>query len=116
MHGQRAQKRRKLRNDSSIAHTCKAEVTLIADYLTDKLSPTVVAAFEDHLSACRDCAAFLQTYKKTIEITRAFIRHQPQAKQFRMPFLRQQNEGIASAARAASDLLPAASNETKPDG
>jgi anti-sigma factor RsiW len=56
--------------------TCKDEVGLIADYLAGRLDPTVLAAFEQHLSQCRDCTAFLNTYKKTIEATKSFLRIQ----------------------------------------
>ncbi len=54
--------------------TCRDEVELIGDYLTDKLTKPERAAFEAHLRACRDCGAFLATYKKTIELTRGFLR------------------------------------------
>lgn len=45
----------------------------MADYLASNLSLKVTTAFEAHLSRCGDCAAFLKTYKKTIEATRAFL-------------------------------------------
>jgi anti-sigma factor RsiW len=53
--------------------SCEEEVTLIGDYVSSSLSPRVAAAFETHMQACPDCVAFLQTYKKTIEATRAFL-------------------------------------------
>jgi anti-sigma factor RsiW len=56
--------------------TCKNETDLIADYLSSNLSPRVATAFEEHLRGCRDCAAFLQTYKKTMEVTRTFLQIQ----------------------------------------
>jgi len=58
-------------------HTCKDEVALIADYLSGRLDPLVIAAFEKHLKDCPDCTAFLNTYKKTIEVTKAFLRINP---------------------------------------
>jgi hypothetical protein len=58
-------------------HTCKDEVGLIADYLTGQLDPMVLAAFERHLSQCPDCRGFLNTYKKTIEVTKLFLKIQP---------------------------------------
>jgi hypothetical protein len=58
-------------------HTCKEEVGLIADYLSGRLDPTILAAFEKHLNDCPDCTAFLNTYKKTIEATKAFLRTHP---------------------------------------
>ena len=56
--------------------TCTKEVALISDYLSGSLGPPVLDAFEEHLKVCSDCAAFLHTYKKTIEVTRAFLRLQ----------------------------------------
>ena len=53
--------------------TCEKETALIADYLASNLSPAELASFESHLEECPDCKAFLQTYKKTIEITRSFL-------------------------------------------
>jgi len=51
-------------------------VGLIADYLAGRLDPTVLAAFEKHLGHCPDCTAFLNTYKKTIEATKSFLKLQ----------------------------------------
>jgi hypothetical protein len=55
-------------------NTCKEEVGLIADYLAARLDPTVLSAFEKHLAQCPDCTAFLNTYKKTIEVTKSFFK------------------------------------------
>jgi hypothetical protein len=49
---------------------------MIGNYLTGTMAPRVRDGFEQHLSLCPDCAAFLKTYKKTIEVTRAFLRSQ----------------------------------------
>ncbi len=57
-----------------VDHTCKDEVGLIADYLLGRLEPFVLAVFEQHLAQCPDCAAFLKTYKKTVELTASFLR------------------------------------------
>lgn len=54
--------------------TCKEEVRLIADYLAGALRPPVLAAFERHLDQCRDCTAFVNTYRKTIEATKSFLK------------------------------------------
>jgi len=56
--------------------SCKNEVSLIADYLAETLTPQVKQAYDAHLEACPDCVAFLQTYRKTIEITGAFLKLQ----------------------------------------
>jgi len=50
--------------------SCKAEVAFISDYLSSDLDPQTARLFDDHLESCRDCAAFLKTYKKTIDLTR----------------------------------------------
>mgnify|MGYP003395824173 FL=1 len=73
---------RKNRNANRAISTCRDEVDLLSDYLTNDLSQAERRAFEAHLGACRDCGAFLATYKKTIEMTRSFLRagmsNQPQ--------------------------------------
>ena len=73
---------RKPRSAHRPISTCRDEVSLISDYWTDNLSQSERLAFEVHLSACRDCGAFLATYKKTIELSRSFLRgripNQPQ--------------------------------------
>ena len=65
---------RKNRSAHRPLSTCRDEVSLISDYLTNNLSRSERLAFENHLSACRDCGAFLATYKKTIELSRSFLR------------------------------------------
>jgi hypothetical protein len=52
---------------------CEDEIALIGDYLLADLRPAVRRSFEIHLAECRDCAAFLRTYMKTIEVTRAVL-------------------------------------------
>jgi len=54
--------------------TCKDATELLGDYLTDSLNPEDRRAFEAHLAACRDCAAFLATYKRTLSLTKSFLR------------------------------------------
>jgi anti-sigma factor RsiW len=51
-------------------------VALIADYLEGRLNPKVLATFEKHLGQCPDCTAFLNTYKKTIDATKSFLKFQ----------------------------------------
>jgi hypothetical protein len=50
--------------------TCEQEVALIGDYVSGDLGSGALGTFEDHLKGCRDCAAFLRTYERTIEFTR----------------------------------------------
>jgi len=65
-------KRRSIKLAES-AITCKKEVEFIADYLSSDLDLQQSKAFENHLKICGDCITFLETYKKTIELTRAFL-------------------------------------------
>lgn len=68
--------KRKFQRASRTDPSCKDEVGLIADYLAGRLNPTVLAPFEKHLGQCPDCTAFLNTYKKTIEATKSFLKLQ----------------------------------------
>ena len=83
-------RKRKSRQPTEQIVTCEEEIALIADYLSSSLSSRVLRTFEEHLQGCHDCTAFLQTYKKTIEVTRSFFRHEVSDKQ-RTPALRVPN-------------------------
>jgi len=48
-------------------------VSFLSGYIAGELGNTERVAFEAHLDACPDCASFLATYKKTIELTRSFL-------------------------------------------
>ncbi len=52
-------------------NTCKQMTDLVLDYLNDTLSPTVKRDFRRHLRICPDCVGFLNTYKKTVAVTRS---------------------------------------------
>ena len=60
--------------------TCESAVSLIGDYLTGSLASHIKSAFDHHLGQCRDCEAFLNTYKKTIELTQRFLKAQGRGK------------------------------------
>ncbi|HXV79790.1 MAG TPA: zf-HC2 domain-containing protein [Candidatus Binatia bacterium] len=68
--------KRKFRRADPPDPTCRDEVELIEDYLAGRLNPPVLAALEKHLGQCPDCTAFLNTYKKTIEATKSFLKIQ----------------------------------------
>jgi hypothetical protein len=51
--------------------TCKQVTGLVSDYLNDKLAPAVKRDFQQHLRLCLDCVNFLNTYKKTVSVTRS---------------------------------------------
>lgn len=54
--------------------TCKDATDLILDYLSKELDSETAAEFEEHLSKCPDCVAFLNTYKRTIQLTKSFLK------------------------------------------
>jgi hypothetical protein len=51
--------------------TCKQMTDLVFDYLNDKLRPNVKRDFQQHLQICPDCVNFLNTYNKTVSVTRS---------------------------------------------
>lgn len=53
------------------ARTCQQVTALLAGYVAGALDPATTQALEQHLRACRDCVAFLNTYKATLGATRA---------------------------------------------
>ena len=63
--------KRKRGNEISTNKTCKQITDLVFDYLNDKLSPNVKRDFQQHLQICPDCVNFLDTYKKTVSVTRS---------------------------------------------
>jgi predicted anti-sigma-YlaC factor YlaD len=73
------------RKFSKIPTTCKREVEFIADYLSSSLDGQQQVAFEAHLKICSDCVAFLQTYKKTVELTRSFLLSQARLQRSHRP-------------------------------
>jgi anti-sigma factor (TIGR02949 family) len=49
--------------------TCKDAIAILADYLDVALSEESVQRFEQHLRDCPPCVAYLNTYKRTRELT-----------------------------------------------
>ena len=50
--------------------TCQQVTALLVEYVTDALAPKTLRAFQEHLRACEDCFAYLNTYRATIRATR----------------------------------------------
>ena len=50
--------------------TCQQVTALLVAYVTDALAPETLRAFQEHLRACEDCLAYLNTYRATIRATR----------------------------------------------
>ena len=97
--GLMTEKKSKTRTLSEPDYSCTAAISLIGNYLAGSIAPSVRLDFERHLEFCSDCTAFLQTYKKTIEVTRAFLRGQiPNLRARRMPRLVEHGRPLAALA------------------
>lgn len=51
--------------------TCEALISFLLEYLAGELSAERQGQFEAHLSRCRSCVAYLESYRKTIELARS---------------------------------------------
>lgn len=56
---------------SDETYTCRDVLEYLADYLDGNLAPEQSQRFEDHLSTCRSCTAYLAGYRETILMARA---------------------------------------------
>ncbi len=61
------------KNKLETVETCKDATSLIFEFLSGELNPETNSEFEKHLEICPDCVAFLNTYRKTVELTRSFL-------------------------------------------
>jgi anti-sigma factor RsiW len=50
--------------------TCRELLEFIMDYLDGELPPPQHAEFERHMGVCPACVAYLDSYRKTVEIGR----------------------------------------------
>lgn len=57
---------------------CEKTTSLLMDYIEEELDPEVSIEFEKHLRICLDCVAFLNTYKKTINVISSFYNNKSQ--------------------------------------
>ena len=46
--------------------TCQQVTALLVEYVNGTLAPETMRAFQEHLSDCADCLAYLRTYSATI--------------------------------------------------
>jgi anti-sigma factor RsiW len=49
--------------------TCEDVIGMLLEYLETRLDAPTLAAFERHLAACAPCVAYLNTYRRTRELT-----------------------------------------------
>jgi anti-sigma factor RsiW len=50
--------------------TCRQLIKFLDQYVEGELSPLKHAAFSAHLLLCRDCRAYLDSYRKTIALSK----------------------------------------------
>lgn len=55
---------------------CRDIVELLEDYLDGALDPETTSALEAHLADCQDCTAFINTYRGTVQSSRALSERQ----------------------------------------
>lgn len=51
--------------------TCRELIEFLLEYRSGELSPQQRAVFDEHLAVCPPCVAYLNTYEKTVEMTKA---------------------------------------------
>jgi anti-sigma factor RsiW len=49
--------------------TCRDAIAVLADYLEMALPPETLQALEQHLHDCPPCIAYLNTYRRTRDLT-----------------------------------------------
>ena len=49
--------------------TCRDVIDLLVDYLEQSLPPETLEGFDRHLDQCPVCVAYINTYRKTRELT-----------------------------------------------
>jgi anti-sigma factor RsiW len=54
--------------------TCRELTDFLGAYLDGELSDEVRRRFEEHLAACPECAAYLETYRGTVKLARDAFR------------------------------------------
>ena len=60
--------------------TCRDVIEFLAEYIEGALPESERALFEGHLAVCRDCVAFLNTYRQTVLLEKqAFADHESAA-------------------------------------
>ena len=49
--------------------TCQDVIGILMDYLDSAVTPEMARAMDEHLNDCPACVAYLNTYRKTRELT-----------------------------------------------
>ena len=55
--------------------TCREFIEFLWQYLSEELSPTERARFEEHLTRCAPCVRYLKSYEETVKLGKAVFTH-----------------------------------------
>jgi anti-sigma factor RsiW len=59
--------------------TCRELIEFLDDYMGNGLIAEERQSFEAHLAVCPPCVAYLQTYRRTVELAKTAVRSDPPA-------------------------------------
>ena len=75
--------------------TCRELSDFLGAYLDGELSEEVRVPFDEHLAACPECAAYVDSYRTTVKLAKDAFRHPDDAVPADVP------EDLVKAIRAA---------------
>lgn len=75
--------------------SCKELIEFLMDYIEGDLPAARRAVFERHLGACASCRAYLESYRRTVELGKSALKPCDEAAMNAAP------EGLIRAVRAA---------------
>jgi anti-sigma factor RsiW len=53
--------------------TCREVIEFLAEYLAGELPPEQHKVFTEHLDACPECVAYLESYEETVRLGKAAL-------------------------------------------
>ncbi len=58
--------------------TCRELISFLHEYVAGELPPPQAALFEAHLARCPSCAAYLASYRRTVELEKEAFGAEPE--------------------------------------
>ena len=55
--------------------TCRELIDFLGAYLDGQLSEEVRLRFAEHLAACQECSAYLESYRATVQVAKRAFKH-----------------------------------------
>lgn len=75
--------------------TCRHAIEFLMAYVENELDPAVKSEFDRHLSICPSCVNYLDSYRRTVRLTRLLAKRDDGPAAGRLP------EGLVNAILAA---------------